>query len=242
MNDLLISLKFALGRENSTDPVCKAITDEEIEHLVETIAESNGVDLEDFDTTKASYLQMLVMRDVYWKLALASAPMYEISVDGLKVSKQTRFEHYFALLQQLNKQIEDLLSNNPSLGFASVKVETAVIQKDYVNANLRNLVRKTKTGIAVLSQDDKYTYLEIRFKDASITRFKVYYNPTIPVVDEYNGNILSEGSILVRDSLDVTDNKIKIPVLKGYVAVVIIAPNGTKCFKQIQVGETNVTV
>lgn len=242
MKDLLQSLYFALGRENSTDPVCKAITDEEISHLVTTIAESNGVDLEDFDATKASYLQMLVLRDVYWKLALASAPMYEISVDGLKVSKQTRFEHYFAMIQQLNKQIGELLEGNPSLGFASVKVETAVIQKDYVNANLRNLVRKTKTSITVDSQDDKYTYLEIKFKDAHVTRFQVYYNPTLPVVDEYEGNTLSKGSILVRDSLDVTDNKLKIPVLKGYVAVVIIAPNGTKNFKQIQVGETNGTI
>lgn len=46
----------------------------------------------------------------------------------------------------------------------------------------------------------------------------------------------------MQDSLDVTDNKLKIPVLKGYVAVVMIAPNGTKNYKQIQVGETNGTV
>ena len=91
-------------------------------------------------------LSQTVLRDVYWKLALASAPMYEISVDGLKVSKQTRFEHYFSLIQQLNSQIGDLLEDNPSLGFASVKVETSVIQKDYVNANLRNLGLRPKHG------------------------------------------------------------------------------------------------
>jgi hypothetical protein len=242
MKELLQSLYFVLGRENSSDPICKAITDEEILHLVTSIAEANKIDLEDFDATKASYLQMLVLRDVYWKLALAYAPLYEISVDGLKVSKQTRFEHYFSMIQQLNKQIGELVAGNPSLGFASVKVETAVIQKDYVNANLRNLVRKTKTSITVDKQDDKYTYLEIKFKDAHITRFQVYYNPTLPVVDEYKGNTLSKGSILVQDSLDITDNKLKIPVLKGYVAVVMIAPNGTKNYKQIQVGETNGTV
>ena len=242
MDDLLKSLSFALSRDSSSDPVCKSITDEDIMHLIKSIAENNGVDLEDFDSTKGSYLQMLVLRDIYWKLALASAPLYEVSVDGLKVSKQTRFEHYFSMIQQLNSQIASLLQANPSLGFASVKVETAVIQKDYVNSNLRSMVRKSKSNIVVERKDAENTYLEIKFKDVNITRFKVYYNPSLPVVDEYADNTLTKGSVLVRDSLDITNKKIKIPTVTGYVAVIFIAPNGSKSFKQICVEDSNVTV
>lgn len=240
MEELFKSISFSLGRSDSSDPVCKGITDDEINNLIEDVAKTNGLNVEDLDITKSSYIRMLVMRELYWKLALASAPLYEISIDGLKVAKQSRFEHYFKLIDLLQKQIKDFLESNPSLGFGSIKVATSVISKEYINPILRKSLGTSEVKIYVDKQDETYTYLTLGMSSLEyFNRCQIYISDE-PIVDPYNGLTINKKAEQVSQEYTFHE-KVKVPIITGYIAVLIQQTNGVDLWKEIKVGDDHVT-
>ena len=91
--NIVSTIISGLAQDSVIDPIIKSLTEEEICNFLDEILMNCEITPTNIPPRKVLWIRLKVMEQIYWKLALASAPMYHISVDGLTTKRETRFEH-----------------------------------------------------------------------------------------------------------------------------------------------------
>lgn len=193
--DLIDSLIFSLAIGNTNDPILNSITGEQLETLLIQKSKQLGLPYPVIPSDEEGLLLCLVKKEVYWKMATNSAPLYPLNLEGLQVKKDVRFDHYMKLIEKVESEYTFII-NDPK--------RTSVIQGDILinKPYTRTKYYKYRTLPIVFLEVDKITsnalYFSIDYNDLRLGDFhksKVYVH-TEPIWDKYDEMINDQAKVV----------------------------------------------
>ena len=244
INELATYVLFHLSQGNNTDPVVKALTVEEVEKVVRvtmgTLKLDGGVVPNDY----MPLFMCLAKKEMYWKLATASAPLNAVEVDGIKVEKETRFEHYFELIKQIEAEYQSILKDpnrlpeDGSFGGRVTSLDT-IIDKPYCRSAYLQTYKLPKISANVDKIDTEFIYISVSL--GKLVK-EDYLKTTImscnsQIIDEYENSINSHAKTEYLD-YDIRRTKFKIPRKDvTHILIQVTLKNGLSAYYELEVKE-----
>ena len=236
---IVSTIILGLSQESVTDPVVKSITEEEVGVLLDAMLTSCGVTPTNIPPDKILWIRLKVMEQLYWKLALASAPLYAITIDGLSVKKETRFEHYMKLIEAIAKSIAAMEAGDPTLGGAVIKSYDKYVDKPYNHNSYITAQNIPVIEVILDSFDEEFNKvsLDLRQCKSKFLKYRIYCSNS-QIIDEYDGySIDEENAELFLDECNIHHNKLKIPVEYSNIACVVTLKGGLTTYHELVIGE-----
>lgn len=233
-----IKFSLSIGADNITDPSLESLTDEQLMDSLTHQCFKIGEDPNNISEDRIAELTCLVRKDVYWRMATINAPLYELQMDGLKVAKHTRFEHYLQLIQEIDKEYQ-ALKNDPS----RVKIQQGnLFVNRYYNKRIQfNSFKVPEVLIAVDDVLENGYNLSIdlsKVKPEDYVQTLIYFSET-PIVDKYENNRISEKAKIVFNSSNYHNTFLRIKDINvlttNYILLVVKLKNGLKALHELEV-------
>ena len=235
---IVSTIMSGLAQDSAIDPIIKSLTEEEICNFLDEILMNCEITPTNIPQRKILWIRLKVMEQVYWKLALASAPMYHISVDGLTTKRETRFEHYMKLIDAIAKQITAMESGDPTLGGATIKTYDTYADKVY-NRNSYITAQNIPTIEVILdgtNEESVNISLDLRQCRSRFLKYRVYYSDS-QIIDEYNGCTVDKNAIMLMEECNIHNNKFRVPITQGHIACVVTLKYGLTAYHELVLGE-----
>lgn len=233
-----IKFSLAIGVGNVTDPSLEEITDEELLASLTQQCYKLGVNPKDISEEHVAELTCLVRKDVYWRMATLNAPLYELQMDGLRVSKHTRFDHYLKLIQEVDKEYLSI-KNDPSR--VKIQVGEVFIDRYYNKRKQFNSYQIPEVEIMVDTVLDNGYNISIdisKVKPADYIQTQVYFSNE-KILDEYEDNKISERARLVFNTFNYHSHLLRVKYEDvnrvNYLLLVVKLKNGLKAFHELEV-------
>jgi hypothetical protein len=235
---LLNIFKFSFDDSVWQDSIFVGITDDQLEDLIEFVA---AKDITNITAEESYYFFLKAKSEIYWKLATSTAPLYAIEVDGTKVDKNQRFEHYLQLITQVDLEIKRYQESG--------LVTPISVGEVYLNSrhhSSRNYAL-TSNPVVTLNIDNVYdTKVEISWTAEEVTKFYNYiiYISNNNIIDNYmnrglgNYDIANKDATLVRKIFDIKQTTFRIedltPNTNYHIAVVCFNANSVFGYKELE--------
>ena len=235
---IVSTIMSGLAQDSVADPIIKSLTEEEICNFLDEILMNCEITPTNIPPRKVLWIRLKVMEQVYWKLALASAPMYHISVDGLTTKRETRFEHYMKLIDAIAKQITAMEEGDPTLGGATIKTYDTYADKVY-NRNSYITAQNIPTIEVILdgtNEESVNISLDLRQCRSRFLKYRIYYSDS-QIIDEYDGCAINENAIMLMEECNIHNNKFRVPITQGHIACVVTLKYGLKAYHELVLGE-----
>lgn len=204
-------VKFQLSASTgNTDPVVAEITDEQIHSIIQVQCGTLGLTYPKVPYDYVTLLMCLVKKELYWKLATASAPLTPISTDGTSINKDIRFDHYFKLIEGVTKEYEAILEDPTRLpedfntGKASVKSYDMFIRKGYAMQNFIHGYKVPKVNLnldSVAGNEAKISIDLSKVNPRDFYKVSFYVSDKGTILDEYS-KVLSSNALQCLTSFE----------------------------------------
>lgn len=235
-------LQFSLAIGDTNDPTLNSLTEDELELVLEKCATQMDLSYPFIPNEEESILICLAKKEIYWRMATVSAPLYQLDLEGLKVSKQVRFDHYIALIKQVDDEYKALI-NDPKR--VSVTQGDIMIRKPYTFSKYITNYNIPTINMQVDKATSSTLEISILYNDLigkDFSEANVYIH-TQPIWDKYE-------SVLNKDAVKkLTLKTFKTPYFrlkdldsntKYYVLLEVVLLNGNvKTYTEIE-GDTSV--
>lgn len=108
-NELVSYLKKALRLDNLDSDPAYQFDDPELENIIEFAIQSIDpqYSIDDYPAKLRPVIILLARKEIYWRLATATAPLYPLEAEGAGLQQNVRFDHYLELIRQVDKEIEE---------------------------------------------------------------------------------------------------------------------------------------
>ena len=236
--NIVSTILSGLAQDSAVDPVIKSLTEEEVCNFLDEILMNCEITPTNIPSRKVLWIRLKVMEQIYWKLALASAPMYYISVDGLTTKRETRFEHYMKLIDAIAKQITAMEAGDPTLGGAIIKTYDKYADKVY-NRNSYITAQNIPTIELILdgtNEESVNISVDLRQCRSRFLKYRIYYSDA-QIIDEYDECAVDENAILLMEECNIHNNKFRVPITQGHVACVVTLKYGLTAYHELVLGE-----
>ena len=236
--NIVSTILSGLAQDSAVDPVIKSLTEEEVCNFLDEILMNCEITPTNIPSRKVLWIRLKVMEQIYWKLALASAPTYYISVDGLTTKRETRFEHYMKLIDAIAKQITAMEAGDPTLGGAIIKTYDKYADKVY-NRNSYITAQNIPTIELILdgtNEESVNISVDLRQCRSRFLKYRIYYSDA-QIIDEYDGCAVDENAILLMEECNIHNNKFRVPITQGHVACVVTLKYGLTAYHELVLGE-----
>ncbi|MBO8161149.1 MAG: fibronectin type III domain-containing protein [Thermosipho sp. (in: Bacteria)] len=222
-----------------TDPAY-VFTDEDLEEIISSkIKERNpSYTLTTLPEEEEFLVILLSKKEVYWRLATSSAPFYPISAEGASLQKDVRFDHYLALIREIEAEYARVLSEGKH-----IKIDIGEVLLDSRYFSSRNLkfaeVPKVNLKVDNVYSDKVELSWEIeKLKRSRFHSFILYIDNNI-IIDKYKYNEVSETATKVEQIYDIHRDCYRIenlqPNTQYYIALEVRELNGLRGFSQVSV-------
>ena len=156
-------------------------------------------------------LMLVAKKELYYRLAVKSAPQYDLMGDDAgELKRDQRFKHFMALIQQTEKELDNYMENgyfgsdgigdldeNGKSTRNKVYVREALVSSRYYTRRNYGLLEAPSVGVYVDSLDQ--TRVQFHWNVTGIRtflRYNVYISTKDTIYDEYNHKIDSEAQLL----------------------------------------------
>lgn len=193
-------------------------------------------DVEELTPQEIHFVSLKCMHTIYMRLAVASAPEFDVTAEQVAFKKGDRFFHYSALAESVAAEMDKAGFNN-TLEVVDVRIASR-------NGTIRNynLSRSQKTNLRVNSVTHYSMELEWKMFNLNFGEFRKYtlMCSEKPIYDEYATPRIREGNdIRVLDFYDIKRVKYRLSDLKEdtkyYVVIIFHNRDGGKSIEQIEV-------
>lgn len=230
------------------DPVWLSMSDEDLAIVLEVAKHrdfpneimaslSNGV---------VYPLMLVAKKELYYRLAVKSAPLYDLKGDDAgELKRDQRFKHFMALIQQTEKELENYMENgyfgDDGIGDLdedgkstrnSVYVREALVSSRYYTRRNYGLLQAPSVGVYVDSLDQ--TRVQFHWNVSGIytfLKYNVYISLKDTIYDEYNHRIDPEAQLLftTTDQRKRSCEKTELsPNTRYHILVEVCESNGIK--------------
>lgn len=252
IKDLIHLLRSMVNVENEDyeDKAYIKMSDEDLTMYLKLGMTRLFPSVEDFSDlpSGAEYPLVLVSKkELYLKLAVTEAPMYNITADNNnQLQRSQKFDHYMKLAENAQSEFENWEDESgqidPNTGIAGVQAYDAYMtNRHYRSRNIRlSPAPIVRVNVVNIYSDS----VEIRWKSFNndhFGKFLVYINEK-PIVDMFKKGSkaednINEGAKEVYSTFDFEDRALRIPDLKPetvyYIAVFSIERNQKFGYKEV---------
>ena len=191
-------------------------------------------------------LMLVAKKELYYRLAVKSAPLYDLKGDSAgELKRDQRFKHFMALIQQTEKELDNYMENGyfGSSGIGDldedgvstrnkVYVKESLITSRYYTRRNYGLLQAPSVGVYMDSLDQ--TRIQIHWKVSGIhtfLKYNVYISLKDPIYDEYKHQIDPEAQLVftTTNQRECSCEKVNLsPETRYYVLVEVCESNGIK--------------
>lgn len=190
------------------------------------------------DTLPNSMLYIVVLtvkKELFHALAVKEAPVYDLSADGGgKLSKSQRFNHYYALIQQIDLEITEY-ENSGGTNNTLTSYDVLLENRDGTRRNYELGVIPT-VNVYLTSVTLNSVSLAWNISNVSRLATTEVYLSTSKIYDEYDRSISKE-AVLVKTFNSLKATSIKISGLtegvEYHFLILVTAMNGNKALYEI---------
>lgn len=224
------------------DTVYLKMSDKDIELYLQ-VALSRDFPNETLDTLPNDSIYPLILlskKEMFYALAVASAPDYDLGADNNNYLKRgERFKHYMSLVEAVSKEYKQYLEDGGAGGYALTSHNVTLSERYYTKYNYEHGLAPV---LSLYLKEVGTDYIEIEWKAQSSSHFKHYevYVSDTPIVDLSNlEKHLSPDALKVATIKDYHQRSCKIKDINEivskqiYVAVVAEQMNLRKAYAQI---------
>lgn len=256
VNELITLLRSAVNVQNEeaevNDPAFLTMTDEELTMFLKLGMSKVYPSMEDLTDLPpgSDYPVILVSKkELYLKLAVTSAPLYDLTADNNnQLKRNQRFQHYMALAENAQEEYEDWVENgggatvDPNTGIQGVTTYDTIRSKNHYS--LRNYehgpvpIVRIKVGEITT---DSVAFSWSSFNNDHFGKYLVYVSES-PIIDIYKEGTKAEdkvleGAKLVMSTMNFRNTHKRVtglqPEKEYYLAVFSIERNQLFGYKQV---------
>lgn len=163
------------------------MTDSDIETYLR-IGMSRVVGHSDLDQLKESKVYPVILvakKELYYALAVNSAPLYNLSADGGgSLSKDQRFQHYLALISQVEEEYSNYVSNSGEITTSEVYITSR-------NGSRRNLEVAPPPSVILHIDSISKSTVELSWESENACSIELFLSGK-PIVDLYSPTLMTE--------------------------------------------------
>lgn len=232
-----------------TDPAFK-FTDEDLLYILEIGAGQFNpkIPMTEFPDGDMAFVFLLARKEVYWRLANATAPFYPLEAEGASLKKNVRFDHYMALLKYTDESYDKMLKAREEaenqLGNGMFSVEVYTSNRYYTHRNKTGI----QATIEVKVMDVGEEHIDISWTvppTGDLYQYLIYVDEKL-VYDPYEDQTIRSDAKPVFDSFDRLRTKYRkkglLPGKTYYVCVVAKMRNGQRAIAQVPAVTKSVVV
>lgn len=224
-----------------TDPAFK-FSDEDLLFILDTATSTHNpkYNASDLPDSEFGFVVLLARKEVYWRLANATAPFYPLSAEGAELKKNVRFDHYFALLKYVDESYSKMLKAreeaDSQMGNGVFTLEQYTTARSHTRRNQLGVVYNLEVKIMAEGENS----LDITWTVPLTGNFYDYlvYVDKTPVFDPYEDVSIRLDAEPKFQTYDRLRTKYRAKGLdagqKYYVCVVARMRNGRNAFDQVE--------
>ena len=256
VSELCNLLREAVNVQNEgaeiQDPAFLTMTDEDLTMFLKLGMSKVYPSVEDLaDLPPGSDYPVILVskKELYLKLAVVSAPLYDLTADNNnQIKRSQRFSHYMALAESAQAEYEDWVENgggatvDPNTGIQGVTTYEVLRSKNHYS--LRNYEHGLNPVVRVKIGEITTESVSFSWSSSNNDHFGKYlvYVSENPIVDPFRDGSKSEdkildGATLVLSTWDFRNNHKRVEGLKPeteyYIAVFSIERNQLYGYKQV---------
>lgn len=232
---LRVAVEVQAEDTDVTDTGYLAMSDADLEGFIK-VAATNSYSKYPLDKIPEDAIYpiiLLAQKGLYFKLATIAAPLYNLQADGASLSRTQIFEHYMALIKQIDAEYQDYESNGGSTGGTLTSYSVQLANRRYTRYNqLTAQPPAVVFYIDSISDDSVELSWDCENHENDFLNYRVYLSTSGNVFDEYNTetNISAEAKMVIKIT-DIWQKKCRIKGLTPntkYFAGVVVTANGAK--------------
>lgn len=185
--DLVDYLRESLRLQSpeSENDVMFKFEDEELERILKnkTKQVDFSYELITIPPEEVDLLILLGKKEIYWRLASDASSEYPLSVEGIKLNKDQRFQHFLSLIQECEKEYQRIASEK--IRGKIISANSIIRRRDNTlrNRNLR-VTEPLDIFIDGTYEDKAEISWSIPLDKSMFKEYEVYYSKDI-LLDEY---------------------------------------------------------
>lgn len=208
-------------------------TDEDLWNIVQLVTPNHNPSytVENCPENEKYFIILLARREVYHRLATASAPFYPLQAEGAELRKDYRFNHYMRLIREVEIEYSRLWSHFDSS--RSLEVGDVILQSKHFTTRNYNLASKPTVELSidvVRESSIDISWSKFNVPSGMFDSYEIYLSNE-PIYDEYE-DVISKQAKKVANVKDIHRTKFRLKYLTPdtlyYVAVVSKDLNGLK--------------
>lgn len=205
-------------------------TDDDLWDIIQLVIPNHNPSytVENYPENEKYFAILLAKKEVYYRLAVANAPLYPLQAEGAELRKDYRFEHYMSLIRRVEAeytQMWEQFDNNRVLSTENGNVGDLVLRSRHFTQRNYNLSSKPTVELNIDTVGGNSVDISWTKFDTSMGMFCNYsiYVSENPIYDEYEDTISKEAK-KVAEIKDIHRTKFRIkdlnPNTHYYIAVV----------------------
>lgn len=174
-------------------------------------------------------IMILARKEVFWRLAVSTAPYYKLEAEGASLEKNMRFDHYTKLIFYAIREWDNWLE---TIGGSGVVETYEVTTKNY-HYSKANYAKSFKPTVIITLSDITATTVNVdwtRFdaKNGMFFAYKLYWS-TSQIVDPYAETPIPTDAKYVSNDMQRTQYRVTglLPNTTYHLAVVSVDRNTT---------------
>lgn len=235
VDQMIQYLKLVVNVQDPDDPASidsyfLAMTDEDLllflNVAMSAFADEGVTSLDTFPEMFLKPLFMLAKKELYYTLAIKSAPDVDIGADNNNYIKESqRFSHYMQLIQQADKEYQDWLEESGLAGGILTSTDVLLSKRYFTRLNFnKGRIPVVSLGLSDITDTTVDVSWSVRL--SRFYRYRVWVSEN-PIVDLFIfPNPVSSDAKLVATITNVHQRRCRIqglkPETKYYVAVAAV--------------------
>lgn len=226
-----------------TDPAYK-FTDEELEESIQNVVYAYCGEYS-LITLPSSYMQGIILlsrKEILWSLAFSTAPLTEYQLDEVRDKQNLRFDHYMALIEATEKEIDRLRTSGTELFSSPIIVGNLHVPVNSGSDRTYNATPNPAASLTVKNITENTADLEWnKYENPLLSEFNYYAiytsSDSTPIYDEYTGELNPElNGILLKKITDCHITKFRLTGLQSgatmRVLLVVCSLHGLKGYSE----------
>lgn len=192
---------------------------------------------------EAYFVILLAKKEVYYRLATSTAPLYPLKAEGAELRKDFRFEHYMSLIRRVEAEYEN--SWDKFERGREVEVQDLLLHsKHYSERNYKfaHVPSVTARIVAVRGDSVDVEWSKFNTPRGLFWHYSVYVS-TSPIYDEFEG-VIDPSAKKVVEIHDIHKTKVRIKGLSPDTAyfILVVSTDANKLQGYVELETTTLGV
>lgn len=163
-------------------------SDEELFRVLEIVTPAHNprYTIDTLPDTEFYFVTLLAKKEIYYRLATSTAPLYPLSAEGAELEKNVRFDHYIKLVETVEKEYTESIERAERNQFGEViSMDTYIRGKQYAAQRALNLSNRPRINLKISGITDTSINVDwTKFESADFHNYALYVDKH-PIIDEY---------------------------------------------------------